>query len=197
MRDLMKIGGNILVIAAPIIALFIPAPVAAVVGIIGFALNQISGWTKSKEQKRREAVQKISNSLSNQLIDHQQNIIQQAKNDFNKYTDAVSNSINIYFEEMIKGLEIIYEQLETAKSRLNDKSNYINRAYAKRIIDWGVGKYEPLTDEVIIKTIVKVERDFGSSMKIHTKSKLRLTKSLKDITRILQEDISIQTSNEI
>ncbi|MBC1220865.1 50S ribosome-binding GTPase [Nostoc sp. UCD122] len=199
LRDLMKIGGNILVIAAPLVALFIPAiaPVAAVVGIIGFALNQISGWTKSKEQKRREAVQKISNSLSNQLIDHQQNIIQQSKNDFNKYTDAVSNSINIYFEEMIKGLEIIYKELEIAKSRLNDKSNYINRAYAKRIIDWGLGKYEPLTDEVIIKTIAKVERDFGSSMKIHTKSKLRLTKSLRDITRILQEDISIQASNEI
>ncbi|MEH2080733.1 MAG: GTPase [Nostoc sp.] len=56
LRDLMKIGGNILVIAASIIALFIPAiaPVAAVAGIISFALNQISGWTKSKEQKRRE-----------------------------------------------------------------------------------------------------------------------------------------------
>ncbi|MBW4565834.1 MAG: 50S ribosome-binding GTPase [Mojavia pulchra JT2-VF2] len=196
LRNLMKMGGNLLVIAAPIIGLFIP-PVAAVVGIIGFALHQISGWIKSKEQKRREAVQNISKSLSNQLTHHQQNIIQQAQNDFKKYTDAVADSINIYFQEMIKGLEIISKQLETAKSRLNDKSNYINRAYAKRIIDWGVGKHEPLTDEVIIKIIAKVERDFGSSMKIHTKSKLRLSKSLRDITRILQEDISIQASNEI
>lgn len=116
-----EIGGNILTIAAPIVGLLVPAiaPIAAVGGIIGFAINQMSGWAKSKEQKRREAVQNICQSLSNQLIKQQQNTIQQAKTDFNKYTDAVFSSISVYFEEMIQGLEIISNQLETAKNRLN------------------------------------------------------------------------------
>ncbi|MBD2445815.1 50S ribosome-binding GTPase [Nostoc sp. FACHB-152] len=195
-HDFMKIGGNILTIAAPIVGLLVPtiAPIAAVIGIIGFAINQMSGWAKSKEQKRREAVQNICQSLSNQLINQQQNTIQQAKTDFNKYTDAVSSSISVYFEEMIQGLEIISNQLETAKNRLNEKTNYLNRAYAKRIIDWCTDKYEPLNDEVIINTISKVTRDFGKSMVISTKVELQLRKSSKDIARILQEEVSIQST---
>jgi len=93
---------------------------------------------------------------------------------------------------LIQGLEVIAEQLATAKRRLSDKANYLNRAYAKRIIDWCTEQYEPLTVESINRTIAKVKRDFGRSMNIQTKSEVKLRNSQEDINRILQEVISIQ-----
>ncbi|MEM9923143.1 MAG: hypothetical protein AAF915_05220 [Cyanobacteria bacterium P01_D01_bin.50] len=92
---------------------------------------------------------------------------------------------------MITGLEGIRKELNTAKTKLDNNMNYLNRAYAKRIIDWCIGKYEALNDSSIIKTIAKVKRDFGKTMNIQTKSEIKINKSQEEINLVLQEDISI------
>jgi hypothetical protein len=99
-------------------------------------------------------------------------------------------NIDAYFAELIQGLEAIATQLEEAKNKLSGTANYLNRAYAKRIIDWSTEQQEPLTVQGIKQTIYKVERDFGRSMKIVKKSQVPRLKSLDDIKHILQEDIS-------
>lgn len=101
-------------------------------------------------------------------------------------------NIDTYFEELIEGLEAIAAQLEAAKRKLDGTANYLNRAYAKRIIDWCSEQHEPLTDETINRTIAKVKRDFGRSMSIQTKSDFQLRKSQDDIKQVLQEDVSIK-----
>jgi hypothetical protein len=75
-------------------------------------------------------------------------------------------------KELIEGLLAIATQLETAKNKLDGTANYLNRAYAKRIVDWCCEQHEPLTDEGINRTFSKVERVFGRSMSIQTKSEL-------------------------
>ncbi|MBD2365334.1 hypothetical protein H6G36_30005 [Anabaena minutissima FACHB-250] len=92
---------------------------------------------------------------------------------------------------MIQALETISEQLANTQDKLDGSANYLNRAYAKRIIDWCADRYELLTDEAILKTIGKVERNFGRSIKIQTKSEFKFKKSQEIIKQILQEDISI------
>ncbi|MEH1953614.1 MULTISPECIES: hypothetical protein [unclassified Nostoc] len=92
---------------------------------------------------------------------------------------------------MIQGIEKINKQLVKAESQLYSSANDLNHVYAKRIIDWCFDKYEPLTDEGIIKTIDKVERDFGRSITIQTKSELKLRKYQETINRVLQEDVFI------
>ena len=191
-RDLLRIGGNILRIAGAVITIFAP-PIGIAIGIAATVVGLMTGLFKSKAEKRREAVQKISNTLFSQLNNHHQTTRQQAKDDFGKYCDAVAMNVNTYFEELITGLEAIAEQLETAKNKLDGTANYLNRAYAKRIIDWCLDKYEPLTEEAIYKNITKVKRDFGRSMTIETKLDLHLKKSQSDINRVLQEDVSIKT----
>jgi uncharacterized tellurite resistance protein B-like protein/tRNA U34 5-carboxymethylaminomethyl modifying GTPase MnmE/TrmE len=189
-RDLFRIGGSLLFIASAVVTFFAP-PIGIALTIAGTIVNLITGLFKSREQKRREAVQNLSNSLSNQLKDYQQKTLQQTKDDFVKYYYDIETSINTYFKELIQGLEVIAEQLAKAKARLNENANYLNRAYCKRIVDWAIDKYEPLTDEVIAKNIVKVERDFGNCINIQIKSELKLSKSLEEIKRVLQEDVSI------
>ncbi|MBR8835179.1 MAG: 50S ribosome-binding GTPase [Stigonema ocellatum SAG 48.90 = DSM 106950] len=191
-RDFLRIGRNILGIAGAVITKFAP-PIGIAIGIAATIVGLMTELFKSKAEKRREAVQKISNSLSSQLNNYHQTTRQQAKDDFGKYCDAVAMNMNTYFDELIQGLEAIIEQLETAKSKLDGTANYLNRAYAKRIIDWCLDKYEPLTDELIYKNIAKVKRDFGRSMTIETKLDLHLKKSQSVLNRVLQEDVSIKS----
>lgn len=189
-RDFVRIGGGLLGIAGTIIALFVAPPVGIAIAIGTGVFSMMTGMFKSKDEKRREAVINISTSLETQLNTHRQRTLQQAKGDFGKYSDSVTTNINIYFEELIAGLDAIATHFERAKKKLSGIENYLNRAYAMRIIDWCAGKHETLTDECINQTIATVERDFGRNMKIVTKSKVQQLKSLEDIKHILQEDIS-------
>lgn len=190
----MQIGSALLVVVGEFLVPFgVPVALAAVVGFAGTSFSVIAGFFKSKDKKRREAVHNISISLGTQLDVQKQKTLQQAKDEFDKNCNSIATNINTYFEELITGLGAIATQLETAKTKLSNTANYLNRAYAKRVIDWCNEQYEPLTDEAINKTIAKVERDFGRSMSIQTKSDFQLRKSQDELNRVLQEDISIQT----
>jgi len=188
-QDFVRICGSLLGIAG-IIAFVVALPFAPAIGIVTAVVSGIAGMFKSRDEKRREAVINISTSLETQLKTQKQNTLQQAQREFGKYSDSVTTNINIYFKELIAGLEAIATQLEEAKKELSDSENYLNRAYAKRIIDWSTEQQEPLTVKGINQTIYKVERDFGRNMKIVTKSKVQRLKSLEDIKHIVQEDIS-------
>ncbi|MEG4055016.1 MULTISPECIES: GTPase [unclassified Microcoleus] len=188
-QDFVRIGGSLLGIAG-IIAFVVALPFAPAIGIVTAVVSGIAGMFKSRDEKRREAVINISTSLETQLKTQKQNTLQQAQREFGKYSDSVTTNINIYFKELIAGLEAIATHLEGAKKKLSGTENYLNRAYAKRIIDWCTEESESLTDERINETIAKVQRDFGRNMKIVTKSQVQRQKSLEDIKHILQEDIS-------
>lgn len=190
-RNFVRIGGGILAVTGLVLGFFVPP--LGILGLIGGVMGMFKGWFKSQEQKRREAVQNISKSLNTQLKNQKQATLGHAKSSFSEACDFVRININTYFKELIQGLELIAQQLETAKSKLDGTSNYLNRAYAKRIIDWSIEQYEPLTEESINRVIAKVKRDFGCSMNIQTKSEVKLQKSQENIKRILQEDVSIQT----
>jgi len=188
-RDFVRISGSLLGIAGTIIALFVAPPVAIFIGIGTGVFSMITEMFKSQDEKRREAVINISTSLETQLNTQRHNTLQQAQGYFGKYADCATTNINIYFEELIAGLEASATQLEEAKKELSDSENYLNRAYAKRIIDWSTEQQEPLSVKCINQIIYKVKRDFGHTMKIVTTSKVKPLKSLEGIRQILQEDI--------
>lgn len=195
-RIALQLGGALIAVGGLFLPLFgVSAAIASVVGIVGGVASWLSQRFKSKEEKRREAVQNISNSLEDQLNQQKQNTLQQAESNFGNSCSSVAMSVHTYFEELIQSSEAIATYLETAKKRLDGTTNYLNRAYAKRIIDWSVEQYEPLSDEGINKTIAKVQRDFGRSITIQTKSEILPKKSQEDIKQVLQEDVFIQGNN--
>jgi hypothetical protein len=188
----MKIGGGILGLVGVVLSFTPLAPIGWAFTVVGTAANLLSGiFFKSKDKKRSEAVKKISDSLSSQLNSQKETTLQKAEKNFKKACDEVMTNIDNYFEELIEGLLAIAKQLETAEKKLDETANYLNRAYAKRMLDWCCEQHEPLTDEGINRIISKVKRDFGRSMSIQTKSELKLRKSLDDIKKVLQEDVSI------
>ncbi len=87
--------------------------------------------------------------------------------------------------------------LEEAQKKFSAQTNYLNRPYAKRILDWSQEKYEPLTEEGVKKTVAKVQRKFGHKMTIITRSELSIKKSMDELKKVLQEGISIQSLKSV
>lgn len=192
-KNFIRISGIALFAAGTILALVFPP--LAMIGIagsfLGMAIGWFSGQFKLRDQKRHEAVENISTSLRRQLEEQQEKILQQSKENFEKYCQSAASAVDNYFEELIQGIEAIAVQLKSAKGKLFNASNYLNRAYAKRIIDWATESPEPLTDTAVSKKIRKINRDFGRTFRIETTTALTLTKSQDRICTILQENVSI------
>ncbi len=193
-QKLFTIGGLVLSVVGGFI--FQPLiPIGVLLGIIGHFGDRIGGWFQSREQKRLEAVAKISSSLDRQLKKEKVTILQQTNNNFDKYCFNISENINQYFAELIQGLEAISSEIEKAQKSLDATANYLNYGYAKRIIDWATEQDDTLTITTAKRTIDKVQRKFGQSIDIKTKTTVEMKKSCDEIKQVLQEDISITTIN--
>ncbi len=193
-KSFVRISGMVLVAAGAILAFVFPP--LGLLGVAGGIVSWLSGQFKSQDQKRHEAVENISKFLRQQLDEQQQKVIQQAKGNFEEYGQSVATAVDAYFEELIGGIEAIATQLKSAQGKLSNASNYLNRAYAKRIVDWATDQYEPLTDITISKKIRRVNRVFGDSLQIQTTTALPLTKSHDEICKVLQERVSIQPTKD-
>ena len=187
-KNIIKIGGGILGAAAFFLGF---APIVAIAIPVGFAL--VSKLFMSRKEKRRKAVANISNALREQINKQKRSVIESAIKELEKYCSNVSKSINSYFDELTNGLDDVSNRLEKAQTSLDATVNYLNYGYAKRIIDWSLEQYEPLTVENTKKVIAKVDRKFGQSITIQTIKEIETKKSLEEMKQVLQEDISIDS----
>ena len=190
-KDFVRRMGMLMVAAGTVLTFIFP-PLGMVMSIAGGVVSWLAGQFKSRDQKRCEAVDNISKSLRQQLNEQQRKVIKEARKILESYCKAVGSAVDDYFEELIQGIEAIANQLKSAEGKLANAANDLNRAYAKRIIDWTTDQPETLTDTAISSKICKVNRVFGSSLDIQTTTALSLTKSQEEICTVLQECVSIQ-----
>lgn len=184
--DFVQIAGKVMTVAGSVLAI-----VFAPLGLLG-----VAGWLVglfNSGEKRRKAVKHISTSLNQQLKEQEAKVLKQSRKNFQDYCQSVAAVVDEYFVELIEGIEMISSQLKTAQEKLEASANYLNRAYAKRIVDWATDQSEPLTDTAINQKIYRINRVFGKSFQIETNTALSLSKSEKEICKVLQENISLQS----
>lgn len=189
-RNLFRFLGGILFTIGTALT-FIAPPVGIAIGIVGSLFSIASGLFKSRDQKRREAVTKISKYLRNQLYTSKKEVLKEAENDFNHYSNSMKNKIDSYFNQMISGLEYLSQQLQSAEQNLQTQADTLNQAYAKRIIDWCQEKCEPLTEPKIQQTVARVNREFGKHIHITAHSELIIKKSPDELKQVLQENVDL------
>jgi|GEM_PF-1437394 len=195
-RNFLQIGGGFIGIAATVMVFIPPLAIAGVIiGTIAGIISIIGGFWKSKGEKRRDAVANIDKSLRNQLNGQKKNTLDQSLKQLNNNCNEVTANIDNYFKDLIEGLVVIDQQLESTQNTLQLEANKLNRAYAKRIIDWCLKQYEPLTDNGIDNIVATVSRDFGRSINIKTKILLQLERSQDEINRVLQKNVCIQITD--
>jgi chaperone protein DnaK len=184
-----RIGGGLLGLIGAVFVV-LANPIGWAFAIVGGIAGILAVFFKSKSQKQREAVQNISNSLASQLKNQKRTTLQKAGEQFGEHCQYIKTNVDAYFEELIEGLDAIAQQLQSAQSKLEIQVNDLNRAYAKRIVNWCLKRHEPLTREGIDSTIAEVERDFGHRIIIKLQSFLQLQRTEKEINSVLQERIS-------
>lgn len=190
LKEFLKITGGVIFTAGTVLAIFLP-PIGIVVGIIGSLIGLSAMLFQSTTDQRRSAVQKISESLYHHLNTQKLKTIDNFQGQFLTACENVKKDVESYFDNLAKGLKIISQKLEKARQEFDRQSTYLNQAYAKRILDWSLERYEPLTKKGIQKTVAKVKRNFGRHMTIFTYSELPLKKLTEELKNILQEGISI------
>jgi predicted GTPase len=191
-RDLIRIGRNILAVVGVALTFTPFAPIGIVLSVAAGILSFFTNAFKSRDQKRREAVQRISDSLYKHNEEQKKQNLIQLKQSFHQYCRSISSGIDTYFDELIQGLDAIESSLGEAKNKLFNAENDLNCAYAKRILDWATNTQEPLSKFNISKSIEKVDRNFGYDITIKSRIKLTLRKTQEEIQNILQENILIQ-----
>jgi GTP-binding protein EngB required for normal cell division len=189
-KDFIRVTGMVLMASGAILGLFFPP--LGLLGLVGGLLSWASNWFKSRDQRRREAVQKISASLCQQLEKQQQSILNQVQNNYSQYCDQVETQVSSYFDCLIQGLKGIGQSLDKSQRSLGDTAQYLNKAYAKRIVDWASHRSETLTDSSIQSTIRRVDRKFGDRISIDLNEAISLSRSINEIQNILQEKVHIQ-----
>ncbi|MEM9217910.1 MAG: hypothetical protein AAGD25_26665 [Cyanobacteria bacterium P01_F01_bin.150] len=191
-KDVVRIGGMVLA-ALGAVSVFIPplAVVGWVIAGVGAIAGMLAGFFKSREQKMNEAVGKIKSSLYQQLTSLEKEVTNQAYESLNKYSRSTSEKLDDYFKVLAQELDGLSSHFKTAKKKLEKSEDSLNRAYAKRIVDWATGIQEPLNDMTIRKRIYTVDRVFGKSMEIKVKGEIKFLKFNEDMSAILQEKNSI------
>ncbi|MFN7760684.1 MAG: GTPase [Pseudanabaena sp.] len=193
----LKFAGKILAVAGVVLSLVFP-PLGIVVGLVGTAMSWISGWFKSDEDKRREAVEKIEKALKSQIDTQESQILKQVLDSLTKQCKNISSTIDAYFGGLINGLELIVKEMIATKKKLEEINQELNLAYSKRIIDYCQNKYEGLTLGNTRTVISSVQRDFGKKITINLHPKFIAPKKLLDpkyqaeISKILQEKVSFE-----
>jgi GTP-binding protein EngB required for normal cell division len=98
-----RIGGSLLALVGATF-LFFSNPVGWSFAIVGGIAGILSGFFKFKDQKRREAVQNISDSLTSQLNNQKRTTLQKAGELLGKHCESVKTDVDGYFGELIEGL---------------------------------------------------------------------------------------------
>jgi BMFP domain-containing protein YqiC len=147
MRHAMKIGGSILGLVGSLLFFTPLAPIGWVFIGVGFLVGLFSGFFKSQDQKRREAVTKISDSLSSQLSSQKKDTLQKVEENFKKSCDEVLTNIDTYFEELIQGLEQTELNVQKHYEKAETKLQYA--------IDGAVEDIRQEVEEVLSGNLVK------------------------------------------
>jgi len=163
-----------------------------VFAVIGIGIGVIAQFFKSKDKKRREAVAKIKEALTSELEKYEQQVLGSFEKDFDKHCKAVEAEITQYFNILIENLKKIQSSLLSGEKSLNSLTIRLNKAYAKRVLDWCLDRYELLEDATVDREVISVKRDFGQQMTIHTRSEVSLQKSQVDIESVLQEKFTLE-----
>ena len=192
-KNTIRIGGMVLA-ALGAASIFIPPLAAAGLLItgLGTVVGLVANLFKSHEQKKNEAVEKITESLYQQLRSQEQDITKQAAQHLKAYSHSTAEKLDDYFKNLAQEVDELSIYFLSANKELNKSENSLNYSYAKRIIDWATDIQEPLNDMTIRRRIHSVERVFGKSMEIKPKGDhLELPKNAETLSTILQEEISI------
>lgn len=189
-KRLMGIIGSVIGGAGGIVLflLGVTNPVGWVLAGVGLVVGFLSNLFKSKEQKIKEATDKLYYSIKNSIEENEEKYIENILSNFTNNHKSIKERIEKSINVLCDYLENISKDLSDINKELKKELDYLNSIYAYRILNYINGDNIIEIDKKEIHNI-KAERDYGKSIVI--KSKYNINKNLeKKITKIIQEEVT-------
>jgi len=192
-RNLFRIGGGIIALAGTVMFFVPPLAIAGiVVGVVGAVVSFIGSFFESKDKKRRKAVKKISDSLKSQLQKQKSSTISKAQEELELNFKAVNQNVDSYFQDLIAGTEAVLQELQRAQIKLDKALDKLNRAYAKRLVDWCSNEYDALTQDGINRVIETATVPSYNEIKIKIKLPFECAIEPDKLEKIIQQKVTIE-----
>lgn len=186
-KRLMGIIGSVITGVGGIL-LLASNPVGWVLVGIGVVVSIFTSLFKSKEQKIKEATDKLFYSIKNSIEQSEEKNIKNILSNFTNNHKSIKKRIEKSINVLCDYLENISKDLSDINKELKKELDYLNSIYAYRILNYINGDNIIEIDKKEIYNI-KVKRDYGKSIVI--KSKYNINKNLeKKITKIIQEEVT-------
>ncbi|MEL3909304.1 MAG: 50S ribosome-binding GTPase [Treponemataceae bacterium] len=182
-------GGFIGLVGSVVLTIFgLSNPVGWALTLGGILVGLLSGLFKSKEEKIKEAQDKLYESLKTSINENRTKTLDDLIQKFENYSQKVFTSIENGFAEMIQGLSSIISQLKPLLNKTEKEYKKLNSLYAIRIINFDRKNSLTLSEENASR--IRTERDFGKKFIIKTDLVKKInTEKLK---LVLQEDILLE-----
>lgn len=188
-KRLMGIIGTVISGAGGIVLLLLGAtnPVGWVLAVGGLVIGFLSSLFKSKEQKIKEATDKLYYSIKNSIEENEESNVKNILSNFTDNHKNIKKRIEKSIDILCNYLKNISKDLSHINKELKKELDYLNSIYAYRILNYSNGDNIIEIDKKEINNI-KVNRDYGKN--IFIKSKYNINKNLeKKITKIIQEEV--------
>ena len=168
-------------------------PIGWVLVGIGAVIGFLSSLFKSKEQKIKEATDKLYYSIKNSIEENEEKHIENILSNFTNNHKSIKKRIEKSIDVLCDYLGNISKDLSHINKELKKDLDYLNSIYAYRILNYIKGDNIIEIDKKEINNI-KVNRDYGK--RIIIKSKYNINKNLeKKITKIIQEEVIFEKIN--
>lgn len=159
----------------------------AVIGI-GIVTGLLSSLLKSKEEKKRNAIDKLRGDLQRNIEDLKPKVLQDAQLSVETQFTQVSATATRSFEELVKGFTRAETVAQQYTITLVGSYRAFNERYAQRILDFALnstGTPESTT------AITQMKRDFGKNIKIFA-PRVPEASTAFHISSILQESVQFE-----
>jgi hypothetical protein len=160
-------------------------PIGFTVIGIGIVVGLLSGLLKSKEEKKRNAIEKLRGELQKKIEDLKPRVQKDAQLSVETQINQISAAATLSFEEMVKGFTRAETVAHQYTITLVDSYRAFNERYAQRILDFAfnpTGAFESTT------AITQIKRDFGKNIEIFAPRIPEVSTAI-DIASILQESV--------
>ncbi|HPU63229.1 MAG TPA: 50S ribosome-binding GTPase [Mobilitalea sp.] len=152
---------------------------------LGIVVSFISGFFKSKEKKRQEAIENIQSQLKNSINKNAPAYISKQLESINENCIDTIDKVDGVFKDLIGGISDIEEIIYTLTGQYDRTIEFLNRVYAWRIINF-ISK-ESRYD---LQDIIDVKRSYGSNMYIAVIDRGELKTDM--LQKFMKENVTVE-----
>ncbi len=191
-RTIMKVADIALTVAGALLSLA-AVPFAPFVYLGAALVRFLTSLFESEASKRAKATHSIEMSLRSQIDSYHKKLESEILASLRGSASQITQGYSAYFASLAETMERVSLLMSQTLAALRQASGDASYLFAKRVLDWAEGRREELSRPAVERRIQGVDRNFGGSMKVQIKGRIRLKMDLDRLSKTIQEEVSLES----